>query len=84
MSLGRLRGFTRFSMSLGRLRGFTRFSMSLTPPPLRSGSVPAQAFSLPRLFVWGPGPKRHGGSEAAPPNPPRRNDVRLLTTAALA
>jgi hypothetical protein len=33
--------------------------MSLTPPPLRSGSVPAQEFSH----------GGHGGSEAAPPKP---------------
>src|SRR5258708_32902617 len=55
--------------------------MSLTPrlpwtraasPPLelRSGSVPAQEFSAPRFVVWGPDPKRHGGSAAPPPPPP--------------
>src|SRR5260370_18008981 len=61
--------------------------MSLTPrlpwagaawPPLelRSGSVPAQEFSAPRFVVWGPAPKRHGGSAAPPtppPTPPSRN-----------
>ncbi|HEV3191786.1 MAG TPA: hypothetical protein VGY54_14850 [Polyangiaceae bacterium] len=36
--------------------------MSLTPPPLRSGSVPAREFSH----------GGHGGSEAAPPTPPSR------------
>jgi len=34
--------------------------MSLTPPPLRSGSLPAQDFSH----------GGHGGGEAAPPKPP--------------
>ena len=37
--------------------------MSLTPPPLRSGSVPAEAFSH----------GGHGGSEAAPPTPPSKS-----------
>jgi hypothetical protein len=37
--------------------------MSLTPPPLRSGSVPAQDFSH----------GGHGGSEAAPPTPPSKS-----------
>ncbi len=53
--------------------------MSLTPPPLRSGSVPAREFSHPRFGVWGPGPKRRGGSEAAPPTPPSRNRVSCVT-----
>jgi len=39
--------------------------MSLTPPPLRSGSVPA-----PELTHGG-----HGGSETAPPTPPRQGDT---------
>ena len=42
--------------------------MSLTPPPLRSGSVPA------RDFTHG----GHGRSEAAPPTPPSRNPSWLL------
>jgi hypothetical protein len=39
---------------------FSRFSLSLTPPPLRSGSVPAQEFTH----------GGQGGSEAAPHRSP--------------
>src|SRR5258708_12734456 len=42
--------------------------MSLTPPPLRSGSVPAQGFSH----------GGHGGSEAAPPKPPSRKQGQCM------
>src|SRR5260370_41175795 len=46
------------------------------PPPVRSGSVPARGVSRPRLVVWGPDPKRHGGA-AAPPKPPTRTYATL-------
>ncbi len=47
--------------------------MSLTPPPLRSGSVPARGFSH----------GGHGGSEAAPPTPPSRKCVPAIALALL-
>ena len=42
--------------------------MCLTPPPLRSGSVPAQAFSH----------GGHGGSAAAPPHTPQQERATRL------